>query len=110
MVSPSEELKSYQPLLQNRRIPLNHNKLKLAQETYLNKGKLATNIEQLKKEIKDLEKDDFFSFRHKMNEKLDLDNLEISKFNQHNSFLMDLKAIPFNEAFRKRPQTTLINK
>ena len=55
MASPSEELKSYQPLLQNRRIPLNHNKLKLAQETSLGrKGKLATNIEQLKKEIKDL--------------------------------------------------------
>ena len=54
--------------------------------------------------------ENFFSFRHKRNEKLDLDNLEISKFNQHNSFLMDLKAIPFNEAFRKRPQTTLINK
>lgn len=42
-----------------------------------------------------------------MNEKLDRDNLEISKFNMHNSFLMDLKG---NEGFRRRPQTTLINK
>lgn len=103
-IQSSEEIGIAAPLLQNRKIKFNHRPRNRHRRVFAelkdNKSSNVNNIERLKKEIKELEREDFISYRREIED----NSQTIKKFNKENSLLVGRNQ-EMNRL--KRPKTTL---
>ena len=119
LFSPTFEfIKEHPPFLENKKIIFNTRSIRKKQNPicFADQKKTQvgeeTNIDKLKRQIKQLDKDDFISYRSKtssyMEEHRVIDNPSINKYNHQNSLIAELKGQTclYKPIFH-RPKTTI---